>query len=293
MGQLPDGSDVTVTLTPRFLASTGKATLEDPDDVDGRLLSYPRHATAINPASLTVSVESEVTIDPKQAGKYFVGFKQLAKVNQVYAPFDGTSATFGSIVEQSTTPLNGQWLLDCWCTPTTSPPWFGAPQAPFYAPKQEVFFLGLPMGRRLGRTRITMGDEPSAGSPLLRRENKKRMARNYLRGFVVKIDFITFVVVEQPDGTQVPVQGFTWSYDRNISIDWSTDLKPTISADIGSGAVQTNAPVLTLTNVGTQEATLLKDRGLTDAECLVVKFARALEMAKRTGSAPGYQIVEY
>jgi hypothetical protein len=286
---LPDGSEADVEITSRFLSTFGGANLADPDDVDeGRLLSFPGR---IDPTTLPVTVKAEVAITTKRDGQYSVGFKQLGKIRQVYSQFWGTSTEFGSSVEQFSAPLSGQWLLDCACDLIDGPPYVVAPQAPFYLPKVPISMLSVPLIGRVGKSTIQMADRPTGGKPLLRRQNTKQDARNYLRDFIVKCDFVTFVVVEQPDGIHTPVQGLTWSYERQIGVEWSRDLNPRISTDIG-GAVQTDVPILTLGDLTPGFANLLKDRGLKGSDCIDRKVYDAMQGAKHI-TTPGYQILEY
>lgn len=277
--QLGDGATIDLELTPALLSASGKAFLRVPDpvfpEIKGTMQLYPsRPAGSTSPTIM--SAKAEFTLHATKSG-YWVGFKQLAMVVGQTDIYAGLKDQDGSTI-QGTTDFNGVWMLDCEFDQVGST--LSATGLPFYNPKALV--------RPGTKIEIEMQDQPGGGTRRLQVRNKSRDRWNFLLTSGSDYQFVTFVVVELPDGKHVPVEGFWWKYHREVDMFWKTGT-PSIANDSGGATLMTK--FLSLPS-GEEREKLLTDKTLKESDTIVFKISGAILKAQR-GPTPGFEIKEY
>jgi hypothetical protein len=276
---LGDGASIDLEITPSLLTASGKAALRVPDpvfpEIKGTLRPYPDRPMGSTTPTI-MSATAEFTLRSSRSG-YWIGFKQLALVKGMTELYAGFKDQDGSIV-QGSTDLNGTWMIDCEFDQVGSR--LVATGLPFYNPKALV--------RPGVKISITMQDEPGGGARRLQLRNKSRDRWNFLLTSGSATDFITFVVVERPDGKHIPVEGFAWRYRRDIDMFWANG-QPSIAQDSGGASLDgkfVNIPS------GDIRQGLLTSLTLAESDTVVFKINAAILRALR-GPTNGYTIEEH
>jgi len=276
---LGDGATIDLALTPSLLSASGKALLRVPDpifpEIKGTLRPYPDRPLG-STAPTIMSAKAEFTLHASK-GDYWIGFKQLAMLLGNTDLYAGFKEQDGSTI-QGTTDLNLEWMIDCEFDQVGSR--LTAVGLPFYNPKALI---------RPGHAiSIEMLDEPGGGARRLQVRNKSRDRWNFLLTSDSDTEFVTFVVVERPDGKHIPIEGFSWKYRRNVGMFW-TNGTPSIASDNGGATLLTkfvNIPP------GDRRYSLLTNLTLRESDTVVFKINDAIVKAQR-GPAPGFEIKEY
>lgn len=211
-----------------------------------------------------------------RGGNFVVGFKQIAFVGFHTAFYAGLKDSDGSIVETSSI-LNGRQYLDCSVTKDLRAPW-----APFYLPRSVA-----PNGRPF---EISMVDQPR-GWVRMRQRNNKRDRLNFLISFATSCRFLTYFVVERPDGTHLPIKGFSWTYRQAVYLDWKNGV-PTVNPEQSTGRVENQGFV---DNLAPRDArfAMLANRNLGETDTLVAVFNDAMKAARAGGKGGLYEITEH
>jgi hypothetical protein len=276
---LGDGASIDLEITPALLSASGKAELRVPDplfpEIKGTMRPYPeRPAGSTSPTIM--SAKAEFTLhSPK--GDYWIGFKQVARILGTTDIYAGLKDQDGSTIE-GTTDLNQQWMLDCEFDQVGSR--VSAIGLPFYNPKALV--------RPGQKVTLEMQDQPGGGSRRLQLRNKSRDRWNFLLTSGTDTEFVTFLVVERPDGKHVPVEGFLWKYHRDIGMSWTSG-RPSIANDNGGATLITKFVAI---SSGDPRETLLTDKTLKESDTIVFKVNDAMVKAQR-GPTSGFEIKEY
>jgi len=277
--QLGDGATIDLEITPSLLSASGKAALRVPDpifpEIKGTLRPYPdRPLGSTTPT--TMSAKADFTLHASKSG-YSVGFKQLAKLSGNTDLYAGLKDQDGSTI-QGTTDLNGQWLIDCEFDQVGSR--LAAIGLPFYNPKALV--------RPGSALTIEMQDQPGGGARRLQLRNKSRDRWNFLLTSSASTEFVTFIVVERPDGKHIPVEGFAWKYRRDIGMFW-TNGAPSIASDNGGATLDTKFVSIP---AGDTRESLLTSLTLKESDTITFKINDAMIKAQR-GPTSGFEIKEY
>ncbi len=275
---LGDGASIDLEITPSLQSANGKAALRIPDpvfpEIKGTLRPYPDRPLG-STAPTIMSASAELTLRASRSG-YWIGFKQLAMLKGLTDLYAGFKDQDGSIT-QGSTDLNGTWFIDCEFDQVGTR--LTAPGLPFYNPKVLV--------RSGTQVTISMQDEPGGGARRLQRRNTLRDRWNFLLTSGAAIDFVTFVVVERPDGKHIPVEGFAWTYRRDIDMSWRNG-QPSIASDSGGASLDTKFVSIP---TGDSREALLTNLTLKESDTIVFKINDAMTRAQR-GPTTGYEIKE-
>jgi hypothetical protein len=277
--ELGDGATIDLELTPSLLSASGKAGLRVPDpvfpEIKGTLRPYPDRPMGSTTPTI-MSAKAEFTLHASK-GDYWIGFKQLARLLGSTELYAGLKDQDGSTI-QGSTDINWEWMIDCEFDQVGSR--LTAVGLPFYNAKALV---------RPGRAiTIEMQDQPGGGARRLQVRNKSRDRWNFLLTSGANTEFVTFIVVERPDGKHIPVEGFSWKYRRDVGMFW-TNGTPSIASDNGGATLQTK-----FVNIapGDTRQSLLTSLTLKESDTVVFKMNDAMIKAQR-GPTSGFEIKEY
>jgi len=277
--ELGDGATIDLELTPSLLSASGKAGLRVPDpvfpEIKGTLRPYPDRPLGSTTPTI-MSAKAEFTLHASK-GNYWIGFKQLARLLGNTELYAGLKDQDGSTI-QGSTDINWEWMIDCEFDQVGSR--LTAVGLPFYNAKVLV--------RPGNAITIEMQDQPGGGARRLQVRNKSRDRWNFLLTSGADTEFVTFIVVERPDGKHIPVEGFAWKYRRDIGMFW-TNGTPSIASDNGGATLQTK-----FVNIphGDSRESLLTSLTLKESDTVVFKMNDAMIKALR-GPTSGFEIKEY
>lgn len=265
-----------LTLTPSFKNQAGRAELLIPDqlfpEIKGtvRVLSGP-NAAARNFGDAAMGLRARCVI---RGQGFSVGFKQVATLRFHVAHFAGLKDSDGSIVESST-GLNFTPLLDCAVDAQMR-----AATAPFYSGRQ-LAKSGVPL-------EIEMIDQPAAKLRLQRR-NQARDRLNFLVAFSSSCEFVTFVVVERPDGVHQIIRGHEWTCTQELAIRWNKG-QPVIEQHAGGvrdgGGTGDLAP-------GDARMKIMGNPALGDSDTMVARMNTAIGTIALGGRSGDYALTEF
>jgi len=265
-----------LTLTPSFKNQAGRAELLIPDqrfpEIKGtvRVLSGPNAAArAFGDAAMGLRARCVI-----RGSGFAVGFKQVATLRFHVAHFAGLKDSDGSIVESST-GLNFLPLLDCAVDAQMR-----ASTAPFYSGRQ-LAKSGVPL-------EFDMIDQPAAKLRLQRR-NHKRDRLNFLVAFSSSCEFVTFVVVERPDGVHQVIRGHEWSCTQELAIRWKKG-QPVIEQH--TGGVRDGGGIGDLA-AGDPRMKIMANAGLGDADTMVARMNTAIGTVSLGGRSGDYEVTEF
>jgi hypothetical protein len=265
-----------LVVTPSFPGAVGRANFEIPDklfpDIKGTL-RYSAGAILDARTVGTAAMGATATGIIRSNG-FIVGFKQVAFFKLHTALFAGIKDSDGCI-EETSTGLNFRQFLDCSPDDNLQAPW-----APFYLPR-TLAQNGKPF-------KVEMLDQPG-GRLRLQRRNAKRDRLNFLLALRTSCDFVTYFVVERPDGSHLPIQGFAWNCRREIDIAWDKG-NPTIARNVG-GAVFDS--LLDNLKPGDARFDILANNGLRSPDTLVSQFNQGLFAASNRKPSASYSITEF
>jgi hypothetical protein len=263
-------------VTPSFPGGIASATLLIPDRLFPDIKGSLRHSSGSNPDARTIgqTAMGATATGVVRGSGFAVGFKQLANFKFHSAFYIGIKDTDGCI-EETSTGLNFRSFLDCSADENLQSPW-----APFYLP-QTVVGNGKDFS-------VDMPDQPG-GRLRLQRRNSKRDRLNFLVAYRTKCEFLTYFVVARPDGTHLPIKGFSWQYTHDIDVAWSKG-NPTVQSNVGGARLEA---VIDNLKAGDSRFDLLANKGLTTADTMVTQFNRAMFAAQRREASADYSITEF
>jgi hypothetical protein len=244
-------------------------------EIKGTLRPYPDRPLGSTTPTI-MSAKAEFTLHASK-GNYWIGFKQLARLLGNTELYAGLKDQDGSTI-QGSTDINWEWMIDCEFDQVGSR--LTAVGLPFYNAKALV--------RPGNALTIEMQDQPGGGARRLQVRNKSRDRWNFLLTSGADTEFVTFIVVERPDGKHIPVEGFAWKYRRDIGMFW-TNGTPSIASDNGGATLQTK-----FVNIphGDSRESLLTSLTLKESDTVVFKMNDAMIKALR-GPTSGFEIKEY
>lgn len=261
-------------LSSTFAGTGPSAALQFDGTGDNR--GYVRYAASAN-ADATAMGQTAAGAKARgiiSGANFIVGFKQIAFFSFQTALYAGLKDSDGSIVDTST-GLNGKQFIDCAVNENLQ-----APSAPFYLPRSVA-----PNGKPF---EITMVDQPR-GRVRMQRRNKKRDRLNFLISFATSCRFLTYFVVERPNGSHLPIKGFGWNYKQSIDLAW-IDGKPKIQRNVGS---VDNQGFLDNLRAGDSRFDMLANKDLRSADTLVTQFNQAMIAAQSGKISPNYEFSEF
>ena len=263
-------------IKPSFPSGVGRATLTIPDPLFPDIKGTIRVSSGMDPTARTVGATamSATAGFIMRGSNCAVGFKQLAAFRFQTALYAGLKESDGSI-DESSTGLNFRLFLDCSPRDDLTTPW-----APFYLP--PVFVRnGAPVS-------IDMPDQPGARYRLQRR-NSLRDRLNFLISVRSRCEFVTFVVVQLPDGTHAPTEGFSWRYNHEVDLNWQNGT-PSIARDTSHIGLDSRLPSLP---AGDPRFGMLANARLGSTDTIVFKFNQAMRAAASGAATSDYEIREF
>jgi hypothetical protein len=265
-----------VTVTPSFPGGAGSASLLIPDELFPDIKGSLRYSSGTNLNARTVgqTAMGATATGVIRGSNVVVGMKQVASFKFHTAFYAGLKDSDGCI-EETTTGLNFQVLLDCSANDNLQSPW-----APFYLPR-KIAPNGAPFT-------VEMPDQP-AGRLRLQRRNAGRDRLNFLLAYRSQCDFLAYFVVERSDGRHQPIKGFQWHYNHDIDIAWSKG-QPSIIRSAASVAFDSAIDNL---QAGDRRFDILANAQLTTADTIVTKFNQAMFAAQRREPSGNYAITEF
>jgi hypothetical protein len=265
-----------VTVTPSFPGGGGSASLLIPDQLFPDIKGSLRYSSGTNLNARTVgqTAMGATATGVIRGNNVVVGMKQVASFKFHTAFYAGLKDSDGC-VEETTTGLNFQVLLDCSANDNLQSPW-----APFYLPRQ-IAPNGSPFT-------VEMPDQPG-GRLRLQRRNAGRDRLNFLLAYRSQCDFLAYFVVERSDGRHQPIKGFQWHYNHDIDIAWSKG-SPSIIRSAASVAFDGAVDNL---QAGDRRFDILANAQLATADTIVTKFNQAMFAAQRREPTGNYSITEF
>lgn len=265
-----------ITVAPVFPSGNGSSSLLIPDPLFSDIKGSLRYSSGTNPDAKTVG---QTAMGARATGvirgnNVVVGMKQLAFFKFHTAFYAGLKDSDGCI-EETSTGLNFQLLLDCATNDSLQSPW-----APFYLPR-KIAPNGSPFT-------VEMPDQPG-GRLRLQRRNSKRDRLTFLVAYRSACEFLAYFVVERPDGSHLPIQGFQWHYNHEIDIAWSKG-NPSIQRSQGGAAFDSAIDSL---RSGDRRFDMLANTQLRTADTIVTKFNQAMFAAQRREPTANYSITEF
>ncbi len=265
-----------LTVAPIFPGGNGSASLLIPDELFPDIKGSLRYSSGTNLNARTVG---QTAMGARATGvirgnNVVIGMKQVASFKFHSAFYAGLKDSDGCI-EETTTGLNFQVLLDCSPNDSLQSPW-----APFYLPR-KIAPNGTPFT-------VEMPDQP-AGRLRLQRRNAGRDRLNFLLAYRSQCDFLAYFVVERSDGRHQPIKGFKWHCNHDIDIAWSKGNPSVIrsNANVGFDEAVDNL------QAGDRRFDILADARLTTADTIVTQFNRAMFAAQSRQPSGNYAITEF
>jgi len=266
-----------VTVKPSFPGGSGSASLLIPDELFPDIKGSLRYSSGTNLNARTVgqTAMGATATGVIRGNNVVVGMKQVASFKFHTAFYAGLKDSDGCI-EETTTGLNFQILLDCSTNDSLQSPW-----APFYIPR-KIAPNGSPFT-------VEMPDQPG-GRLRLQRRNAGRDRLNFLLACRSQCDFLAYFVVERSDGRHQPIKGFQWHYNHDIDIAWSKGGNPSIVRSAASVGFDTAVDNL---QAGDRRFDILANSQLRTPDTIVSKFNEAMFAAQRRQPTGNYAISEF